>query len=517
MSGMISHIVESPGVSAPYEGSPKFANACWGAALRGDSSECDETIRCAWSAPHFKNKLCSSCRANGLVVHASRLRALPPGGIEVFNKNCRSSGAWSQLKLLRHDVDLNFRLINQTRKCKNGPQLVLFEKATGIPDLGWAELPAHWAVNGWVRLLSAKGTLVPEHAMSLKALERQMDASQRAPPHQMTRGPNVGNGVGMDGGGAAYGRKRPRADAPPPFAYSEMAVEETQSPSTPPFVPAHVAPLMATSAMPPSLTMPASSLPEQQPQHVPPVGAAWSDAAVSVWGAQRPPHGVHGAHGHPAHHQTMGGQPPPLHPQQAHLAPPTVAQPHPQLAHHPHAPPGSHHVGYLPTSAPLAAPQPRPDGYSNSIAMQAAGAGVEIPRGCVYLPRGLRPGALPPGTAYADQQHQHQHATAVYAQHQHMLQQHQHQQRPPTAPMPTLYELSRPATSATSATPTLGMPTAAMATSPSGDAMQVEGGGRAMTASVDMSKMSEAGDAADALLGLCYGRRSALVSSTECA
>jgi len=94
------------------------------------------------------------------------------------------------------------------------------------------------------------------------------------------------------------------------------------------------------------------------------------------------------------------------------------------------------------------------------------------------------------------------------------------QQRPPTVPTPTLYEMSRPATSATSATPTRGTPTAAMmmASSPSGDAMQVEGfGGRAMTASVDMSKMSEAGDAADALLGLCYGRRSALVSSTECA
>ena len=92
---------------------------CWGGALQNDSSRCNHsTVLCSLTdAPHFKNKLCDTCRANGIMVHSSRLRALPPKGMDVF-RNCRSHGAWSHLDVPgeANRAPNFFRVINQTRK-----------------------------------------------------------------------------------------------------------------------------------------------------------------------------------------------------------------------------------------------------------------------------------------------------------------------------------------------------------------------------------------------------------------
>lgn len=139
-----------------YPPSRATSSCCWGGLLQGDVERCRPAAN---TGAHFKDKLCESCRANGLLVPIQRLRALTPELHESY-ANRQSGGLWTNGE---------WRLINQTAKCLP-PRLVVFRSAPP-PSSAWAAVPADWIQNGYVRLVSRLGTLVPAAA----ALERLPD------------------------------------------------------------------------------------------------------------------------------------------------------------------------------------------------------------------------------------------------------------------------------------------------------------------------------------------------------
>ena len=146
-----SRIPSSPIVAPSAMEDSEGKCTCWGALIKGDPSQCTPGFVVGKS--HFKNKVCSGCRADGIVVSASRLRiCLSPDMLQ----NQLNMGLWSRTKSAGR-----YRLINQTAGCKGGAML-LSAGVEAPTSTEFAMLPANLVDGqGMVKLLVSKGTLVP--------------------------------------------------------------------------------------------------------------------------------------------------------------------------------------------------------------------------------------------------------------------------------------------------------------------------------------------------------------------
>jgi hypothetical protein len=129
---------------------------CWGSLLQGNGIEC--TPGFVTGSAHFKNKLCPTCRRDGLLIPTDRVRAISVGSpaLAAF-RNKSEGGLWTAPP----DGYLgasHFRTANHTAKCV-GPRLVIFARAAPASLL--EPVPAEWLVGGCLHLLVSKGTLVP--------------------------------------------------------------------------------------------------------------------------------------------------------------------------------------------------------------------------------------------------------------------------------------------------------------------------------------------------------------------
>jgi len=155
--------------SAPLE---VLEQACWGAQLRGDASQC--TPGFTGGTAHFKNKFCPACKTGSFEIPVTHIRALPRSwnpdaaslDLKLSLSNGHSVGFWKTLP----DGEGRFRFVNNTLDCV-GPQLVVFRELPS-PLLAWGVLPERWVDNGVVTLQVAKGTLVPRVPMA--ALEPEL-------------------------------------------------------------------------------------------------------------------------------------------------------------------------------------------------------------------------------------------------------------------------------------------------------------------------------------------------------
>jgi hypothetical protein len=174
-------------VAAAHSGR-RDASQCWGQLLFG-SIDCD--VSDLSDRRHLQNRFCLKCRTDGIRIPAERVRVLPPE-LDTGIANS-AAGLW-----LRHKSGTlpYCRVVNQTFQC-SGPRLVVYctpilslllppaeqpstssGTASGhgqpkeqLPHNPW--LPAEWprapaemiGVDGCVRLVVAKGTLVPPVAL----------------------------------------------------------------------------------------------------------------------------------------------------------------------------------------------------------------------------------------------------------------------------------------------------------------------------------------------------------------
>lgn len=92
---------------------------CWGSELHGEVLlHCDAQFRISGS--HLKDKFCSKCREDGVLIPASRVRALMPDQHEAFT-NSSGGGLWNDNSFVGNLPD--YRVINHVHGCK-GPRLV---------------------------------------------------------------------------------------------------------------------------------------------------------------------------------------------------------------------------------------------------------------------------------------------------------------------------------------------------------------------------------------------------------
>lgn len=133
-------------------------NGCWGPKLSGLGNGCTPGFTVGKN--HFKNKFCEACRANGLWLPHSRVRAITADQQELFT-NKHQQGVWTE-KTLADGHHVQYRLANHTQHC-SGPWLLVFSSPSSVPALEWAPMPRHWLHRGgeWVRLIVTKGTLTP--------------------------------------------------------------------------------------------------------------------------------------------------------------------------------------------------------------------------------------------------------------------------------------------------------------------------------------------------------------------
>ena len=135
-----------------------YTNQCWAILLRGDHEGCDPQFRVY--GHRFQEKFCDNCRLHGVLVPASRLRAMPcsNGGLAL---NSPGEGLYADGGILNLSTG-GYRMINHTKGC-HPPQLVLLElEGTETVGIDWSPLPPTWIEGGSnVRLWLSRGTLVP--------------------------------------------------------------------------------------------------------------------------------------------------------------------------------------------------------------------------------------------------------------------------------------------------------------------------------------------------------------------
>ena len=139
---------------------------CWGGELSGDATHC--TPGFVPGSNHLKSKWCAHCTQFGIVVAASRVRAI---GTELHGTltNGRGSGMYMHLPVQPADAAQparappRYRLINQTKDCR-GPRMVVFENPTPPPELEdlWSPMPPGVVRDGErVHLKLGQGTIIP--------------------------------------------------------------------------------------------------------------------------------------------------------------------------------------------------------------------------------------------------------------------------------------------------------------------------------------------------------------------
>ena len=148
--------------------------ACWGALLKnlgsaksGIAEPC--TPGFVSGRAHLKNRLCLAC-AHGFSVPWEHVRALPSSLAHVF-VNSKRPGLWTHVP---GQPDMFYRVINQTSKCR-GPPLIIFNSDPSVLQLEWAPIPEEWTrMEGRMKMVVAKGTIVPLQSITLAAKESQM-------------------------------------------------------------------------------------------------------------------------------------------------------------------------------------------------------------------------------------------------------------------------------------------------------------------------------------------------------
>ena len=109
--------------------------------------ECDVHFRILGS--HWKDKFCNRCREEGVLVPASRVRAINVEQHATFT-NSTSEGLWNESVV--NDLP-EYRLVNHTQGCK-GPRLVSHGVLCSFPAL----VPAR---TGWLMLRQLGSTRMP--------------------------------------------------------------------------------------------------------------------------------------------------------------------------------------------------------------------------------------------------------------------------------------------------------------------------------------------------------------------
>ena len=198
-------------LSTPAEFQCHTKHLCWGSELHGEVLlHCDAHFRISGS--HLKDKFCSKCREDGVLIPASRVRALRPDQHETFT-NSSGGGLWNDNSFVSNMPD--YRVINHVHGCK-GPRLVrrraisktalhaqpqhtlalcshpvlqvIFRTQPPPMDTTWATLPPAWADGEHVRLWASKGTLVPSRPRTRPYLSRSGSTLHSAKRQQTTHG-----------------------------------------------------------------------------------------------------------------------------------------------------------------------------------------------------------------------------------------------------------------------------------------------------------------------------------------
>ena len=134
------------------------SSPCWGQVLAHGSTNC--TAGFVAQPGHFKLKFCTACIETGFAVDPACALLLPPGGASSF-ANTSSQGVWTEKN------GIHYRLLNQTRKCKDQP-LILVRDAADALTLGFESVPSSMVEAGRLHLSIAHGTLVPTARLRLR-------------------------------------------------------------------------------------------------------------------------------------------------------------------------------------------------------------------------------------------------------------------------------------------------------------------------------------------------------------
>ena len=126
--------------------------ACWGAELMGTAVHC--TPGFVSGKAHFKNKFCARCR-EGIEVPVRRIRALTADQKRQVH-NSLQTGFWKRAPAGMGGGEV--RIANNTITC-DGPWLAVFRHEP--PPIAFELLPPKWERDDVVKLVVAKGTLVP--------------------------------------------------------------------------------------------------------------------------------------------------------------------------------------------------------------------------------------------------------------------------------------------------------------------------------------------------------------------
>jgi hypothetical protein len=180
------------------------ASLCWGAILKDDPTGCAEDF--LGGKGHFKNKFCTRCK-EGIDVPVARVRAVPRESLSHL-QNRRVSGFWKALGGPGGASEV--RLANNTIQC-DGPWLAIYR--TAPPNLEESPLPDAWVTGDVIRLVVARGTLVPASEMidPNKRTKRTKDAHslpkrQRRASNHCTQVASSGQSAALFGtGGPIFG------------------------------------------------------------------------------------------------------------------------------------------------------------------------------------------------------------------------------------------------------------------------------------------------------------------------
>jgi len=162
-------VVSAPPHRLEEQGSPSQPRPvmqCWGHELKvlqghpGSHPLCEPCI--SPRSTHLKNKFCTRCQQEGLLVPVTHIRALTPELEKMFNGNSTTAGFWAW-GLDMSDILMRYRLINQTMRCK-APRLAVFSEPAPQLSAGmeWGTIPMEWiSSEGTIRINIANGTLSP--------------------------------------------------------------------------------------------------------------------------------------------------------------------------------------------------------------------------------------------------------------------------------------------------------------------------------------------------------------------
>ena len=128
----------------PPHAPPTEPRVCWGSVLSG--RPCLSGSYSLRGQSHFFRHFCAACQENGVRVPASRVRMLPnPPPLANNTANGVRSYHTRGKRRAQVDLDGGFRVVNQTKRCK-GPPCVILESlgCSWLDSIEAAPLPSEW-------------------------------------------------------------------------------------------------------------------------------------------------------------------------------------------------------------------------------------------------------------------------------------------------------------------------------------------------------------------------------------